>query len=443
MRTAEGLITPLIVSLPRIEAPPSIFADAAAMIILPILVGSLAPACGARNPQVHVSPQGVALIGVAAIAADASDLSGLSDMIPGTKIPQNRVGSLGSGIDYTGAGNTYLALCDRGPNDGAVGFFPRFQTLAIAVDAKASTLSVKLEHTTVFTDEQGERYSGLASLFDPDAPAKGHRLDPEGIRVSRSGSIFTSDEYGPWIDEWSARGAHLRRIKSPAKFYVAHQAASPDEEMPPNNTSGRQANRGMEGLARSPDGLRLYGVMQSPLIQDGGLDAKNKRTGTNVRLLELELASGAMREFLYPLDDSKNGVNEILAADAHTFLTIERDSAGGAAAGFKRVYKVELQGASDISAIANLPPKEIPAGIVPLKKTLLLDFLDPRFGLAGEKMPEKIEGLAFGPDLADGRHLLIVSIDNDFKPEIPNTFWAFGLEPSLLPGFQSAAIDAH
>ncbi|MEO6708538.1 MAG: esterase-like activity of phytase family protein, partial [Planctomycetota bacterium] len=110
---------------------------------------------------------------------------------------------------------------------------------------------------------------------------------------------------------------------------------------------------------------------------------------------------------------------------------------------FKRVYKVELEGASDVSAIDHLPAQETPAGVVALRKSLLIDFLDPRFGLAGEKCPEKIEGLAFGPDLADGRHLLLVSIDNDFKPEVPNAFWAFALERSLLPGFEPAQFDAR
>ena len=408
-----------------------------------IFVASLTAACGMSDVQSHDSPKGVTLIGVASIAADASDQSGLEGPIPDTKIPQNRVGSMGSGLAYAGAGDLYFALCDRGPNDGAVGFIPRFQTLRVTADAKASTLSVKLERTTLFTDEKGEHYTGLASAFDAAAPSKGRRLDTEGIRVSKSGSIFTSDEYGPWIDEWSAKGVHLRRLELPAKFYVAKLSATPAEEFPPNNSSGRQSNRGMEGLALSPDGKLLYGVMQSPLIQDGGLDEKNKRVGTNVRVLELDLASGKTREFLYVLEDSKQGINEILAADAHTLLALERDGAEGSAAASKRVFKVDLAGASDISAIAKLPVKELPAGVVPLKKTLLIDFLDSRFGLAGEKMPEKIEGLAFGPELADGRHILIVSIDNDFRPEVPNTLWAFAVDRALLPDFQPAAIDVH
>jgi len=434
----------LILSSRWIEDLVSLFANARrTMISSTVLLSSLVLGCSQGDAPSHASPQGVSLIGVASIAADASDLSGLADPIPDSKTPQNRVGSMGSGLDYTGSGNSYIASCDRGPSDGAVAFLPRFQNLSIVADAKASSLSVKLEATTLFTDEQGGRYTGLASSFDTGAPPKGRRLDTEGIRVAKNGNLFTSDEYGPWIDEWTARGVHVRRFELPAKLYVAKLSGTPADEFPPNNASGRQSNRGMEGLARSPEGTRLYGVMQSPLIQDGGLDDKQKRVGTNVRLLELELASGKTREFLYTLESGKNGVNEIVAVGPHTLLALERDGAEGAKAEFKRVYKVELDGASDVSAQAALPTKDVPAGVVPLKKSLLLDFLDPRFALAGEKMPEKIEGLAFGPKLPDGRQLLIVSIDNDFRPDVPNTFWAFGIDPTLLPGFEPAQFDAR
>src|SRR4030095_218688 len=45
--------------------------------------------------------------------------------------------------------------------------------------------------------------------------------------------------------------------------------------------------------------------------------------------------------------------------------------------------------------------------------------LDPVFGLQlndANAIAEKIEGLAWGPDLADGRHVLYVISDNDLNP---------------------------
>ena len=55
----------------------------------------------------------------------------------------------------------------------------------------------------------------------------------------------------------------------------------------------------MEGLAITPDGTKLYGIMQNPLIQDGALNASNSRRGINDRILEIDMATGQTREFLY------------------------------------------------------------------------------------------------------------------------------------------------
>jgi hypothetical protein len=70
--------------------------------------------------------------------------------------------------------------------------------------------------------------------------------------------------------------------------------------------------------------------------------------------------------------------------------------------------------------------------VQPVGKALFIDMLDPAYGLAGDSFPEKLEGLAFGPDLADGRHLLIVSSDNDFDQANSSKFFAFGIDAADL-----------
>jgi hypothetical protein len=61
--------------------------------------------------------------------------------------------------------------------------------------------------------------------------------------------------------------------------------------------------------------------------------------------------------------------------------------------------------------------------------------LSPKFALAGSSFPEKIEGLAFGPDLADGRRLLVVAVDNDFIAEKPILLHAFAVDCDDPAGF--------
>ncbi|HNF88757.1 MAG TPA: esterase-like activity of phytase family protein, partial [Thiobacillaceae bacterium] len=198
--------------------------------------------------------------------------------------------------------------------------------------------------------------------------------------------------------------------------------------------------RGMEGLAISPDGGKLFGIMQSALIQDGGLDASLKRVGTNNRIVEWDLLSGEVHEYLYQLDGKSYGVSEILAVNDHELLVLERDGKAGADAAFKKVFRIDLSGASDIRSLQKMDASGAPSGVAPVAKSLFLDFLDPAFGLAGAGFPEKMEGLAFGPDLADGRHLLIVTNDNDFKADTGNRFFAFAIDGADLPGFQAQQV---
>ena len=64
-----------------------------------------------------------------------------------------------------------------------------------------------------------------------------------------------------------------------------------------------------------------------------------------------------------------------------------------------------LKGAIHVSTIASLPAGALPAGVTPVSKTLFINLLDTDFNLSAT-IPEKIEGLSWGPDLPDGRPLL-------------------------------------
>jgi hypothetical protein len=83
-----------------------------------------------------------------------------------------------------------------------------------------------------------------------------------------------------------------------------------------------------------------------------------------------------------------------------------------------------------VSGIDSLPAGAL-VGIVPVGKTLFIDLLDPVFNLA-PTIAEKIEGLAWGPDLEDGRHLLYVVSDNDLTPSLATQLYSFAIDPSLL-----------
>ena len=385
-----------------------------------------------NSPTKPRTPPTVELLGTASIPASATDLSGLTELLAG-EFPHNRLGSFGSGIDSLNRDNLYIACNDRGPLDGATRFRPRIQTLRILINP-ASAQPVEVQHvaTTLLSDEADQPFTGFYGRFDETNQAKGLRLDPEGIRAEPDGSFWLADEYGPWIDQYSAAGVRTRRLAVPSKFIIETPSQDPTRELPPVCTKGRQANRGFEGLARSPDGTKLWAILQSPLIQDNALDERAKRAGLNIRILELTIkgpSAGTTRELVYQLEKGSNGVSEILALSDHQLLVLERDGEFSREAVWRRLYTIDITKATDVSAVESLPREDLPDAITPVAKTKFLDFCDERFALVGKNMPEKIEGLALGPTLADGRRTLIVTIDNDLREDVDNIFWVFAWKP--------------
>jgi len=81
----------------------------------------------------------------------------------------------------------------------------------------------------------------------------------------------------------------------------------------------------------------------------------------------------------------------------------------------------------------------LPITITPVQKfvspSAFINLLDPAFGLQlnnANAIAEKIEGLAWGPDLADGRHLLYVVSDNDLNPNVATQIFAFAIDADVL-----------
>ena len=284
--------------------------------------------------------------------------------------------------------------------------------------------------------------SGTDSLNTNNA-----RLDPEAIRVSNDGSkVYMSDEYGPYVYEFDrATGARTRTFTLPSAFDVAHLSAQGSLEIS-GNTSGRVANKGMEGLAITPDGKTLVGFEQSPLIQDGG------DGGHLNRIVTIDIASGATHQYAYDNFLSSTGKtynsSEILALNSHEFLVLERDGKGlgdGSNAAVKQIYKVDLNGATDIGALTNGSGQALSgeANLLPyaVTKSLFLDIKAElgNHGINPGDVPAKLEGMAFGEDYTLNDvlyHTLYVANDNDFVPGTAGTnkFYVFSFTDADLNG---------
>jgi hypothetical protein len=369
----------------------------------------------------------------------------------------NLLGGIGSGLAWAG-GNTFIATPDRGPNatnwnaalDNTTSYLSRFQTLQLGLVKNSGgtgwTLTPTLTATTLMysatplayaagatpaLNEANQYYfSGRSDNFDPSQPStnpNNARLDPEGVRVSKDGkSIFVSDEYGPYVYQIDrATGQRIRSYALPANLAVTHLSAQGDAEIS-GNTVGRVANKGMEGLAITPDGKTLVGIMQAPLEQDAA---------KNLRIVTIDIATGTTHEYAYMLT-SGSGVSEIVALNDHQFLVDERDGKGlgdGTKASVKQIFKIDLNGAQDVAALSgDLSAKAV-------AKSLVLDVVAVlgANGIAPAQIPAKIEGLAFGADVVDNGvllHTLYVANDNDFVRATAgdNKFYVFGISDADL-----------
>jgi hypothetical protein len=414
--------------------------------------------------------------------------------------PGNLLGGFGSGMSYAGC-NTFLAVPDRGPNaipfnsaiDDTVSYINRFHTLDLSLsEARKSaalpyTLNPKLVDTTLLhtsdslvygtgaafgvpdgapklnRENHTHYFTGRSDNFDPahlSTDPHDARLDPESIRVANDGrSIFISDEYGPFIYRFDRQtGRRIEVIKVPDSFAVSTLSPVGATEISVN-TSGRVANKGMEGLAISPDGSTLFGAMQSPLLQDGGT------SGGFTRILKIDLRSGRMQQYAYPLTNAGTAakpnyptISDMVAVNDHELLMDERDSHGlsdDSAAVFKKVFLIDLKGAQDVSQTSSA------AGLAPfaVAKTLFLDIVAvlTAHGFNANDIPAKLESLTFGPDVnVDGvkKHTLFVANDNDFNPLItdslhpagmanPTQFFVFAFNAKDLPSYVAQGLEVR
>lgn len=448
------------------------------------------------SPAAHAT---VDLIAIGSLDAHVGDLATQTAAPLENGIAGNLLGGIGSGLTYAGC-NTLLAVPDRGPNavpfdtpvSDTASYINRFQTLTftLAPSAPGSLLAydmdLTLTATTLLRTAQKLVYGdGLAYSLPDGAPtlnavdhtnyftgrsdnfdgtrlssyALDARFDPESIRVSNDGaSVYISDEYGPYIYRFSRKtGQRTLVVPVPDSFAVSNLRANGDDEIAAN-ASGRVTNKGMEGLAISPDGNVLYGAMQSPLAQDNGT------SGKYTRILKIDLITGATTQYAYPLTNlaapgktpKYPTISDIVAINDHELLLDERDGKGlgdNSTAAFKKIFKVDITDAQDVSNTFG----EINLAGAALDKTLFLDIVAVLTaappsgpGWNANDIPAKLEGITFGPDIdVDGatKHTFIVGNDNDFLAQItdtnhpngianPNRFFVFTVDPADVPDYQ-------
>ncbi|MGW4353983.1 esterase-like activity of phytase family protein [Nocardia sp. NPDC004582] len=361
-----------------------------------------------------------------------------------------------------GSTDEFYGLTDRGPNvDGKgknekIAPVPDF-TPQIAKFKLAGTKAV-VESTILLKNPAGQPFNGLVDtsattgetmkdLTGKVLAPTDHGIDSEGLVALADGTFWVSDEYGPFMVHFDAKGAELERL-------------APGRGLP-KELAFRTPNQGMEGLTVTPDGSTLVGVIQSALNSPG---VTNARETPVTRIVTVDLKTKAVKEFALPLESPKEklAVSEITALSNTTFLVDERDGNKAPKAN-KKLWTVDISGATDIGPDAKVPgaqydpekgllidgkPLEVyvgavttadgiaalkKAGITPVAKTGNLDLGGLLDGLNADGKffgHDKIEGVA----TTDHGKTLYISNDSDFGIEaVTGDQPPFGLKAKILP----------
>ncbi|WP_152044722.1 esterase-like activity of phytase family protein [Aureimonas psammosilenae] len=321
------------------------------------------------------------------------------------------------------ADGTFWTMSDNGFGSKANSADATLMLHHIAIDWK--TNEVERKETVFLSDPNKIAPFPIAMEGSDKRYLTGADFDVESIQPVEGG-FFVGEEFGPYLLRFDREGrlqsVHATRVgemevKSPDNPTLG-LPADPTKPLPSFNL---KRSGGFEGLAMSPDGAHLYGLLEGPLFRDGAAE-KTEDGRTGLRIVEFDTKKGDWtgRSWIYPLAGGGEAIGDFNMLDASTALVIERDNGAGRESGacageakpdcfatpakLKRIVKIEM-------AEANVGK--------PVRKIGYIDLLaikDPQ-GLAKQGGHDGLYDMPFvtieNVDRVDDTHIVVAN-DNNF-----------------------------
>ena len=319
------------------------------------------------------------------------------------------VGGL-SGIDYDAANNRYVLVSDDRTTLDSTNA-PRMYFASLAFDVNTFS-GVTLASTFTMKQPNGSVYPKVPDVLaaDPESvrfdPVTGNLLwVSEGQRTVSATAPATNVLIQPFVREITTTGNHVREYALPANFQIAA------------TDTGPRGNAVFEGLTITPDRSKTVVIAEGALFQDGA--APTVTAGATSRITVFDRATGvASAQYAYPIERVQatpvpadqftvNGPTEILAVTNTRFLVLERSFSVGVVGNQVRLYEVDISNATNVLNTAALTA----TNATRVTKRLVLDFETLKAQLGGVA---NLEGLTFGPKLANGRDSLVAVADDNF-----------------------------
>lgn len=347
---------------------------------------------------------------------------------------------------------------------------PYYNSTPLSFNDSQKTLALTYKSTLLYTERQNKFTTGLDSLavrpselvglvLDPPDPIANKtfnhlNLDAEGLVLNADGTVWVSDEYGPHIHLFGPDGSLIRSIEAPDAILPFQNVSGVSKPVlnftaSIDPTTGRAANQGYEGLTTNPSGSKLFALLQSATIQDGGT---TKETEQNTRFLAYDIIGDALlippvyvAEYVVPLPRKAKNNHTFAQSEFHyltdtQFLVLARDGngngdgVGNEKSDYKNIDLFDVSKATNIAHTKFDSPANpiavdgvIVEGITPAVYQPFISMIDPvqlgRFGLHNgvpidpTLLNSKWESLAVAPvgdpNFPDDYFIMTAS-DNDF-----------------------------
>ncbi|TDD78781.1 esterase-like activity of phytase family protein [Flavobacterium caseinilyticum] len=324
--------------------------------------------------------------------------------IPFEETFQNtKVGGL-SGIDYDVKNDLYYLISD----DRSMFNDSRFYTAKIRL-FENKLEGIDFQSVTTLKNEIGEAYGNWYTTPSTSADPEDIRFNPktntlvwssEGARILTAGKEVLQD---PSLNFMDLKGDFLGNVTLPENLKMQKL-----EKGPRNNGT-------LEGITFDKKYKTIYINIEEPLFEDG--DQANTSKGGLIRLYQFNAKTKKnVAQFGYQLEPiahepnpkgafAVNGVSAIQYYDKKRLLVVERSYSTGTQACTVKVFLCDVKKATNVKNYASLQNQKLELA----SKKLVLNMDDLGIFI------DNIEGLTFGPKMANGNPSIIFVSDNNFS----------------------------
>ncbi len=297
---------------------------------------------------------GVRLIGFASLPADTFAEGPPSGADDGTGNPISGNGRTGpfasqpvqglSGVQFSREHGSYWFLSDNGfgAKTNSADYLLRIYELQPEfATRKRGDGIVEVENFIQLRDPFGKVPFDIVNEGTKERLLTGADFDIESFVFDDDGDLWVGDEFGPFVLHFDRRGRLLEPPVPTPDLDDEGELSSTEFVRSPQNpflqdptAANLGSSRGYEGMAFSPDRKTFYPLLEGTV------------TGDIAGALRIyEFSKGRFRRLVgfYGLESPTHAIGDFTPVNSREFLVIERDGGQGAAAQFKKIFKIDLR----------------------------------------------------------------------------------------------------